>query len=221
MANTNIFVMIPPSDINLIFVCGFIRICTRSTGEPVNFSPHASVFNYVNKWKLKLSLVCFVDKSKAATVLPTVSKRHQTLINAPDTTNRVTNKSSQKTLAPNSLKKAAGKIRSRNDMSRWDRFNSQGGEGSGLTSAKDVTSTRNNPSGEKRREPLPCHGRKELLNFLQETMSGPVPNHEVSSKAPVSMRKRVAALPGNDELVYLTPMPLRFNGRPEAGSFLL
>ncbi|XP_056859005.1 uncharacterized protein LOC108824289 isoform X2 [Raphanus sativus] len=160
------------------------------------------------------------DKSKAATVLPTVSKRHQTLINAPDTTNRVTNKSSQKTLAPNSLKKAAGKIRSRNDMSRWDRFNSQGGEGSGLTSAKDVTSTRNNPSGEKRREPLPCHGRKELLNFLQETMSGPVPNHEVSSKAPVSMRKRVAALPGNDELVYLTPMPLRFNGRPEAGDVI-
>ncbi|CDY45882.1 BnaC01g28180D [Brassica napus] len=102
------------------------------------------------------------DKSKAATVLPTVSKRHQTLINAPDTTNRVTNKSSQKTLAPNSLKKAAGKIRSRNDMSRWERFNSQGGEGSGLTSAKDVTSTRNNPSGEKRREPLPCHGRKDL-----------------------------------------------------------
>ncbi|KAJ0236751.1 Kinase like protein [Hirschfeldia incana] len=161
------------------------------------------------------------DKSKAATVLPTTSKRHQTLINAPDTTNRVTNKSSQKTLAPNSLKKTAGKIRSRNDMSRWDRFNSQGGEGSGLTSAKDVTSTRNNPSGEKRREPLPCHGRKELLNFLQETMSGPVPNHEVSSKAPMSMRKRVAALPGNDEgLVYLTPMPLRFNGRPEAGDVI-
>ncbi|KAH0902617.1 hypothetical protein HID58_042120, partial [Brassica napus] len=158
------------------------------------------------------------DKSKAATVLPTVSKRHQTLINAPDTTNRVTNKSSQKTLAPNSLKKAAGKIRSRNDMSRWERFNSQGGEGSGLTSAKDVTSTRNNPSGEKRREPLPCHGRKELLNFLQETMSGPVPNHEVSSKAPTSMRKRVAALPEKDDgLVYLTPMPLRSNGRPEAG----
>ncbi|KAF8057703.1 hypothetical protein N665_1256s0011 [Sinapis alba] len=161
------------------------------------------------------------DKSKAATVLPAVSKRHQTLINAPDTKNRVTNKSSQKTLAPNSLKKAAGKIRSRNDMNRWDRFNSQGGEGSGLTSAKDVTSTRNNPSGEKRREPLPCHGRKELLNFLQETMSGPVPNHEVSSKAPMSMRKRVAALPGNDEgIVYLTPMPLRFNGRPEAGDVI-
>ncbi|XP_018511307.1 probable serine/threonine-protein kinase cdc7 isoform X2 [Brassica rapa] len=153
------------------------------------------------------------DKSKAATALPTVSKRHQILINAPETTNRVTNKSSQKTLAPNSLKKAAGKIRSRNDMSRWERFNSQGGEGSGLTSAKDVTSTRNHPSGEKRREPLPCHGRKELLNFLQETMSGPVPNHDVSSKAPTSMRKRVAALPEKDDgLVYLTPMPLRSNG---------
>ena len=214
--------MIPPSDINLIFVCGFIRIYTRSTGEPVNFSPHAFVFNYANKWKLKLALICFVDKSKAATALPTVSKRHQILINAPETTNRVTNKSSQKTLAPNSLKKAAGKIRSRNDMSRWERFNSQGGEGSGLTSAKDVTSTRNHPSREKRREPLPCHGRKELLNFLQETMSGPVPNHDVSTKAPPSMRKRVAALPEKDDgLVYLTPMPLRSKGRPEAGIFLV
>ncbi|ESQ55741.1 hypothetical protein EUTSA_v10024346mg [Eutrema salsugineum] len=159
------------------------------------------------------------DKSKAATDLPTASKKHHTLIKSPDTTNRVTNKSSQKTLAPNSLKKAAGKIRAQTDMSRWERFNSQGAEGSGLTSAKDVTSTRNHPSGEKRREPLPCHGRKELLNFLQETMSGSIPNHEVSSKAPTSMRKRVAAHPGKAEkqLLHLTPMPLRSNGRREAG----
>ncbi|CAH2078831.1 unnamed protein product [Thlaspi arvense] len=161
------------------------------------------------------------DKSKAATDLPTASNKNHTLIKSPDTTNRMTNKSSQKTLAPNSLKKAAGKIRARNDMSRWERFNSQGAEGSGLTSAKDVTSTRNNPSCEKRREPLPCHGRKELLNFLQETMSGPNPNHEASSKAPMSMRKRVAALPGKtEELLYLTPMPLRSNGRPEAGDVI-
>uniref|UniRef100_A0A1J3JYU9 non-specific serine/threonine protein kinase n=1 Tax=Noccaea caerulescens TaxID=107243 RepID=A0A1J3JYU9_NOCCA len=161
------------------------------------------------------------DKSKAATDLPTASKKHHTLVKSPDSTNRVTNKSSQKTLAPNSLKKAAGKIRARNDMSRLERFNSQGAEGSGLTSAKDVTSTRNNPSVEKRREPLPCHGRKELLNFMKETMSGPIPNNEVSSKAPMSMRKRVAALPGNaEELRYLTPMPLRSNGRPEAGDVI-
>lgn len=90
------------------------------------------------------------------------------------------------------------------------------------SSAKDVTSTRNNPSGEKRREPLPCHGRKALLEFLQETMSVPIPNHEVSSKAPTSMRKRVAALPGKSEKeLYLTPMPLRSNGRPEAGAVLV
>ncbi|KAL1194625.1 Cyclin-dependent kinase A-1 [Cardamine amara subsp. amara] len=159
------------------------------------------------------------DKSKAASNLPTASKKHHTLVKTSDATNGVTNKSSQRTLAPNSLKKAAGKIKARNDMSRWERFNSQGAEGSGLTSAKDVTSTRNNPSGEKRREPLPSHGRKELLNFLQESMSGPNPNHEVTSKAPTSMRKRVAALPGKTEkeLLYLTPMPLRSNGRPEAG----
>ncbi|VVA93375.1 unnamed protein product [Arabis nemorensis] len=161
-------------------------------------------------------------KSKAATDLSTASKKHHTLVKSHEVTNRVTNKSSQTALAPNSLKKAAGKIRGRTDMSRWDRFNSQGAEGSGLTSAKDVTSTRNNPSGEKRREPLPCHGRRELLNFLQETMSGPNPNHEASSKAPTSIRKRVAALPGKSEkeLLYLTPMPLRSNGRPEAGDVI-
>ncbi|KFK22252.1 hypothetical protein AALP_AAs66747U000600 [Arabis alpina] len=158
-------------------------------------------------------------KSKAATDLPATSKKHQTLVKSHDVTNRVANKSSQITLAPNSLNKTSGKIRGRTDMSRWDRLNSQGAEGSGLTSAKDVTSTRNNPSGEKRREPLPCHGRKALLNFLQETMSGPVKNQEVSSKGPTSMRKRVAALPGKaeKEVLYLTPMPLRSNGRLEAG----
>ncbi|KAL9817821.1 putative protein kinase Group-Pl-2 family [Arabidopsis thaliana] len=162
------------------------------------------------------------DKSKAASGLPTASKKHHTLVKSLDAVNRGTNKPSQKTLAPNSIKKAAGKTRARNDMTRWERLNSQGAEGSGLTSAKDVTSTRNNPSGEKRREPLPCHGRKALLDFLQETMSVPIPNHEVSSKAPTSMRKRVAALPGKaeKELLYLTPMPLCSNGRPEAGDVI-
>ncbi|XP_010434742.1 PREDICTED: probable serine/threonine-protein kinase cdc7 isoform X2 [Camelina sativa] len=162
------------------------------------------------------------DKSKEASGLPTASKKHHTLVKSLDATNRGTNKSSQKTLAPNSLKKAAGKIRARNNIGRWEILNSQGAEGSGLTSAKDVTSTRNNPSGEKRREPLPCHGRKALLDFLQETMSVPIPNHEVSSKAPTSMRKRVAALPrkAEKELLYLTPMPLRSNGRHEAGAVI-
>ncbi|EOA15987.1 hypothetical protein CARUB_v10004105mg [Capsella rubella] len=156
---------------------------------------------------------------RAASGLPTTSKKHHTLVKSLDVANRGTNKSSQKTLAPNSLKKVAGKIRARNNIGKWEILNSQGAEGSGLTSAKDVTSTRNNLSGEKRREPLPCHGRKALLDFLQETMSVPIPNSEVSSKAPISMRKRVAALPGKaeKELLYLTPMPLRSNGRPEAG----
>ncbi|XP_010449697.1 PREDICTED: probable serine/threonine-protein kinase cdc7 isoform X2 [Camelina sativa] len=162
------------------------------------------------------------DKSKEASGLPTASKKHHTMVKSLYATNRGTNKSSQKTLAPNSLKKAAGNIRARNNIGRWEILNSQGVEGSGLTSAKDVTSTRNNPSGEKRREPLPCHGRKALLDFLQETMSVPIPNHEVSSKAPTSMRKRVAALPGKaeKELLYLTPMPLRSNGRHEAGAVI-
>ncbi|CAN8324855.1 unnamed protein product [Cochlearia groenlandica] len=165
------------------------------------------------------------DKSKASTDLPTASKKYHAMVKSIDSKNQVTNKSSQTTLAPNSLKKVAGKIRARKDMSRLERLNSQtqGAEGSGLTSAKDGTSTRNNALGENRREPLPCHGRKELLNFLQETMSGPNPNHEITSKAPpTSMRKRVAALPekAKKEYLYLTPMPLRSNGQPEAGDVI-
>lgn len=214
----------PPTDIDLIFfLYGLIRICTRSTGEQVNFYPHEYLLQLAINIETKAISLCSIDKSKEASGLPTASKKHHTLVKSLDATNRGTNKSSQKTLAPNSLKKAAGKLRARNDMSRWERLNSQGAEGSGLTSAKDVTSTKNNPSGEKRREPLPCHGRKALLDFLQETMSVPIPNYEVSSKAPTSMRKRVAALPGKSEkeVLYLTPMPLRSNGQPEAGAVLV
>ncbi|XP_010531675.1 PREDICTED: uncharacterized protein LOC104807924 isoform X2 [Tarenaya hassleriana] len=151
--------------------------------------------------------------------LPTTSKKHHTLLKSKNNANSVTNKSPQTTLAPNSLKKAVGKIRAQNDLSRWDRFNSQGADGSGLTSVKEVAGTRNNPSGDKKREPLPCHGRKELILFLQETMSGS--NHEVS-RTPASMKKRIAALPreAHKELLYLTPMPLLSNSLPVAGAGL-
>lgn len=63
-------------DINFIFVCGFIRIYIRSIGELVNFFFYVFVFNYVNKWKLKLVFICFVDKLKVVIVFLIVSKRY-------------------------------------------------------------------------------------------------------------------------------------------------
>ncbi|CAN1333808.1 Cell division cycle 7-related protein kinase [Linum perenne] len=89
---------------------------------------------------------------------------------------------------------------------------SQGAEGSGITSVKDMT----NSTAERLREPMPRHVRKELLTLLQENMNSP--NQEVSS-APVSMRKRVAAVAPPPSLpppagvgVYVTPMPLQPSG---------
>lgn len=83
---------------------------------------------------------------------------------------------------------------------------SQGADGSGITSARDATSTAT-PSAERPREPLPCHGRKELINLVQKARQNP--KGEVSS-VPSPLRKRVAASPGNVDstLIYLTPMPL-------------
>ncbi|CAI9095642.1 OLC1v1031633C3 [Oldenlandia corymbosa var. corymbosa] len=96
---------------------------------------------------------------------------------------------------------------------------SQGAEGSGITSAKDATSTKT-PSTEKFREPLPCQGRKELINLVQEALQGA--NRE-GGNVTVSRRKRVAAPPGKGDhkFVYLTPMPLQSAGGVVGGAGLL
>lgn len=106
----------------------------------------------------------------------------------------------------------------KDDLSTRNIVKSQGADGSGITSAKDVTSTRL-PSGEKLREPMPCQGRKELISLAQEAMQGP--NHEVS-RVPASKRKRVAANPEivDKKLTYLTPMPLNSSGIAIAGAGL-
>ncbi|KAM6588395.1 hypothetical protein CsatA_011000 [Cannabis sativa] len=91
-----------------------------------------------------------------------------------------------------------------NDLGGWNVSKSQGADGSGITSA------------DRLREPLPCQGRKELINLAQEARQNL--NHE-SSAVLSPMRKRIAASPQNVDktLVYLTPMPLVSTG-PGAGS---
>ncbi|GAB4834635.1 hypothetical protein Ancab_032898 [Ancistrocladus abbreviatus] len=116
-------------------------------------------------------------------------------------------------------RKAVDKIKTYDELGRLNSITSQGAEGSGLTSAKDVTSTRT-PSVERLREPLPCQGRKELINLAQEAMQSP--NHEAAF-VPASKRKRVAAPPAvmNRKLIYFTPMPLHSSGVAICGAGLL
>ncbi|CAN6486737.1 unnamed protein product [Victoria cruziana] len=80
--------------------------------------------------------------------------------------------------------------------------------------AKEGTSTRT--SGERTRQPLPCQGRKELLNMVQEAMQGP---HQLTT-VPSSQRKRVPAPIGkmDREFIFLSPMPVHSNGVAVSGS---
>ncbi|KAF8689374.1 hypothetical protein HU200_041915 [Digitaria exilis] len=92
---------------------------------------------------------------------------------------------------------------------------SQAADVSGVTSAKDPTSTKT--SLDRLKQPMPYKGRKELMNFLHETMHSPNKN---TTPAPVSQRKRVAApvTSVDRKLFNMTPMPLRSGGSVVAGS---
>ncbi|KAK1262563.1 Cyclin-dependent kinase F-1 [Acorus gramineus] len=98
------------------------------------------------------------------------------------------------------------------------KFRNQNAELSGITSTKDGTSTRT-PSAERTREPVPRHGRKELLSLVQEAMQSP---NQKAATAPASHRKRIAAAapPGNIDkrLILLTPMPLHSGGVSVVGA---
>jgi cell division control protein 7 len=70
------------------------------------------------------------------------------------------------------------------------------------------------------KQPMLYKGRKELMNFLHETMQSP---NKDTSKAPVSQKKRVAAPTGSVDRKHfvLTPMPLRSSGSSVASSGML
>ncbi|KAH9605146.1 hypothetical protein KSS87_002344 [Heliosperma pusillum] len=107
--------------------------------------------------------------------------------------------------------KAMGRLNVYDDLGRGNSLTSQGADRSGpsgLTS-KDLTSTRT--SGERLREPIPCQGRKELINLAQKAMQ--FPNLGTGS-APISKRKRIVASPiaMDQKFIYPTPAPLHSFG---------
>ncbi|XP_021765791.1 serine/threonine-protein kinase RIM15-like [Chenopodium quinoa] len=117
-------------------------------------------------------------------------------------------------------KKDLGKFKGFEDIGRCTSLTSQGAEGSGITSTRDMTSTRA-PSAERQRKPQPLFskGRKELISLAQKAMQGP---NLGAAKAPASNRKRVAASPGitDRKFIHPTPAPIHSSGIaiPGAGS---
>lgn len=167
------------------------------------------------KSKLGFGLGSDHTHNNAKSMVPTSSKKFTTSksINV----NHDGNKGSASNLTLKNLKKrATGETRVHTDLSRWNKFNSQGADGSGVTSAKDVTSTKT-PSAERLREPFPCQGRKELINLLQEVMT--TQDREVFHVS-APMRKRIAASceKMDKDFLYITPMPLHSSSLAVAGA---
>ncbi|KAE8730697.1 Detected protein of unknown function [Hibiscus syriacus] len=76
--------------------------------------------------------------------------------------NIVATKGSRLTLEPKNMRKTTVQRKApHNDLSSWNKINSQGGDGSGITSTKDASAR--TPSAERPRKPFPCQGRKELI----------------------------------------------------------
>lgn len=118
-------------------------------------------------------------------------------------------KGSNTILQLKNLRKAAYQRKPSHDVRGCSQINSQGGDGSGITSAKDMSSM---TSAKRLREPLPCQGRKELINLVQESMMNP--KNEVRH-VPAPLRKRVIASQTADkQFINLTPMPLQSRGVP-------
>ncbi|XP_010677130.2 uncharacterized protein LOC104892819 isoform X2 [Beta vulgaris subsp. vulgaris] len=113
-------------------------------------------------------------------------------------------------------KKTFDKLKAYEDLGRCNSLTSQGADGSGITSTRDMTSTQA-PSVERLRKPQPllCKGRKELMNFAQ--MQSPILE---AAKAPASNRKRVAASPGitDRKFIHPTPAPLHSSGIAISGA---
>ncbi|KAI9087046.1 hypothetical protein K1719_031007 [Acacia pycnantha] len=124
-------------------------------------------------------------------------------VNFLEAANQQTSNASKSILDPkDNRRKTVVHSKTKNDRGSGQVMKSQGADGSGVTSAKDVTSAR---TSLERRLSLVKPRRKELINILQETWLAP--NQEPSN---TRMRKRVPA-PRNkmeSEHVYISPMPL-------------
>lgn len=179
-----------------------------------------SIIDMIREFKLPVHLYTFIGKSRmgrdvsinhvmvpnSKSVSPTKSGKYLTAKTS-QAVNLETTKGSKSTLGTKDLKRNVyGQAKVYSDLGSWNAIKSQEADGSGITSAKDVTSTRT-PPAERWREPMPCQGRKELISLLQVAMQSP--NREAKS-VPAPMRKRVSASPRevDGKLVYITPMPL-------------
>lgn len=122
---------------------------------------------------------------------------------------------SKKALVSKNMKKKSrqGQAEKIDVIDLKNKYGSQAADVSGVTSAKDPTSTKT--SGDRLKQPIPSKGRKELINFVHEAMQ--VPNHKgESASIPVSHRKRVTVPMGKVDRRGLmpTPMPLHPGGIP-------
>ncbi|KAG4393534.1 hypothetical protein GLYMA_03G109300v4 [Glycine max] len=101
-------------------------------------------------------------------------------------------------------KDCTGPLKNCPDKAGGSFLRAQGTDGSGVTSAKDP-STRT-ASAERLREPLPSHGRKELISFVNTMKCA----NNSSTIGPSSQRKRVTAPSSkvDGKIFNITPMPL-------------
>lgn len=153
------------------------------------------------------------------TSLPSAKNRKLATVKALEVAHQEQGKVSNSTFLSKNMKKEAQRPKTHNEVANRNIAKREGADGSGVTSAKDATSTRT-PSGEKFREPIPCRGRKELISLVHEALQG---TNQKPVSVPVSKRKRIAAPPrqADCKFVYLTPMPLHSAGAAVAGAGLL
>lgn len=177
--------------------------------------------------------ICFItDKAKAVqdvnlnrvplpnekSLLSTKSRKFATA-KALEVANQEQGKVSKSLLPSKNMKNEIRRRKTCNEVGSMNLTKNQGAEASGVTSAKDATSTRT-PSGDKIREPLPVQGRKVLISLAQEALQ--TTNHKAVG-GPVSKRKRIAAPPQQTDckFIYPTPMPLHSAGVAVGGAGLL
>ena len=119
-----------------------------------------------------------------------------------EATNQQSNNASRSNLDLKDNRRKVGVQSKTKDRSSGQKIKSQGADGSGVTSAKDVTSAR---TSFEKRVTLVKPMRKELISILQEAMSGPKqqpPNTPMRKRVPAPRYKM------ENEYVYISPMPL-------------
>ncbi|KAG5523716.1 hypothetical protein RHGRI_030635 [Rhododendron griersonianum] len=184
------------------------------TGMLPNWINGATWHNFTDKSMVgyDVSVNC-IPLAHAKSLPPTNQKTGKSL----EAIHKGAGKGSKPLLLPKNLKrKAVKQTNAFMELGSRNAMESQGADGSGITSAKDATS-RGTPSTDRLRESIPCQGRKELISLVHEAMQSS--NYKAQS-TPASKRKRIAALPGKVDqiLVYLTPMPLHSAGYTVAGA---